>query len=120
MSRRPDIDDLLTQVWFGDDYIRLSLERGDPRFILHRYVCDGPCVKPSPNEGTLTFTQVFISRPDGCRYAIIQPASGVDEYLVVDLYETTYDDTTVFMGSHLTFSTLDGAITARMLNYDAL
>tara|TARA_R110000868_G_scaffold261331_3_gene519420 strand:+ start:1273 stop:1653 length:381 start_codon:yes stop_codon:yes gene_type:complete len=101
-------------------YVPLSLKRGDPRFILHTYVCDGPCIRPSTGEGTLTFTQVFVNRPDGCRYAIIQPVSGVDEYLVVDLYETTYDDTSVYMGPRLTFSSLDGAIAARMLNYDRL
>lgn len=102
----------------GMKLIELALKRGDPRFKLHAYLCDGPCIKPREDMGTMTFTQVFVQRPDSCRYAVIQPASGVDEYLVVDLFETTYDDRAVYMGPHLTFPTLDAALMSRMINYD--
>lgn len=42
-------------------------------YLMHGYVCGGGCFKPSPFEGWVTFTQLFQRRPDGCRYAIVQP-----------------------------------------------
>lgn len=102
----------------GVNLIELALKRDDPRFKLHAYLCDGPCIRPREDMGTMTFTQVFVMRPDGCRYAVIEAVAEPDKFLVVDLYETTYDDRTVYMGPLLTFPTLDAALMSRMLNYD--
>lgn len=41
-------------------------------YKLCAYVCGKGCTKPSPFEGWATFTQIFNSRPDGCRYAVAQ------------------------------------------------
>lgn len=58
-----------------------------PRYTLHAYVCGRSCVKWSQHVGQVTFRQIFVERPDGCRYAV---ASDVPERVVVwDLYETT-------------------------------
>ena len=39
-------------------------------YQLLAYVCGAACTKPSPFEGWATFTQIFNSRPDGCRFAV--------------------------------------------------
>ena len=41
-------------------------------YKISAYVCGRGCSKPSPFEGWATFTQIFNSRPDGCRYAVAQ------------------------------------------------
>lgn len=48
----------------------------DPIVGLHYklscYVCGHACITPSPFEGWATFQQIFTSRPDGCRFAIVR------------------------------------------------
>lgn len=43
-------------------------------YRLSCYVCGKGCVKASPfgENSWATFTQIFNSRPDGCRYAVAQ------------------------------------------------
>lgn len=41
-------------------------------YRLCAYVCGRGCIKPSPFEGWVTFTQILQQRPDGCRFAVAQ------------------------------------------------
>lgn len=56
-------------------------------YRLCAYVCGKGCSKPSPfgDDTWATFTQIFNSRPDGCRFAIAQMVRmrrvpGTDEF----------------------------------------
>ena len=68
-------------------------------YELHAYICGRACFKPSPFEGWATFAQIFNSRPDGCRYAVVRrvplrnhegkaviAARGEGVFMVWDLY----------------------------------
>jgi hypothetical protein len=44
----------------------------DEHYHLIAYICGHACTKPSPFEGWVTFQQIFVQRPDGCRYAVVQ------------------------------------------------
>lgn len=58
----------------------------EPRYMLHAYVCGHGCVRLSQHEGWMTFSRVFIERPDDCRYAVAttEPPPKV---VVWDLYD---------------------------------
>lgn len=98
--------------------IELAEVRKDDRFFIRAYICDGPCRKEVEQIGTSTFTEIFIRRPSGCRYAILEPVDRAF-YMVVDMYDTRVDGLKVYMGNNVTYPTLDAAITAPMLSYDS-
>jgi hypothetical protein len=57
---------------------------------LHAYVCGNACLQKVDNEGTMSFTMVFMKRPADCRYAIVTRyniATHTDEVVVWDLFE---------------------------------
>lgn len=96
--------------------IELAEVRKEDRYFIRAYICDGPCRQAVDQIGTSTFTEIFIRRPSGCRYAIMEP---VDKsgYMVVDMYDTRIDGLNVFMGNNTVYPTLDAAIAAPMLSY---
>ena len=57
------------------------------RFRLVGYVCDGTCFKPATHDGTMTYHQIFMNRPDTCRYAVMERFSP-NQFIVVDMYES--------------------------------
>lgn len=58
------------------------------RYRLVGYVCDGSCFKQHTGQGTLTYHQVFMQRPDTCRYAVLEQFTP-HQFIVIDLYDTT-------------------------------
>lgn len=61
------------------------------QYKLLAYVCGRSCVVRPDNIGTVDYTRVFIQRPDGCRYAVVEVwniAKHAGEVLVFDLYQT--------------------------------
>lgn len=91
------------------------------RMRLIAYVCDGSCVKRQDDEGVSHLRSIYIRRPDGCRWAIVQV---LDMFWAIDLYDCSmdYDEPgerlpTVVYGKHLIFPTEDAAIAAAILTY---
>lgn len=64
----------------------------NPRGRLIAYVHgDGHLVQHNEAEGTMPFSEVFVKRPDKCRFAILQTWGGeAPTYTVLDLYDTRY------------------------------
>lgn len=61
------------------------------QYKLLAYVCGRSCVVYPDNIGTVDYTRIFIQRPSGCRYAIVETYSVAKhsaEVLVFDLYQT--------------------------------
>lgn len=98
--------------------VELAEARQADRFFIREYICDGPCRKAVDQIGTSTFAEIFVRRPDKCRYAIVEP---VDRryYMVIDLYDTRISGLDVFMGNNTVFPTYEAAIAAPMLTYDS-
>ena len=96
----------------------------DERYRLVGYVCDGSCFKQHAGEGTMTYHQVFVQRPDTCRYAVLERFEP-SQFLVVDLYETTMKP--LYNGPLATFErgintkiyrSEDAAVAATQLSYE--
>lgn len=96
--------------------IELAEVRKEDRYFIRAYICDGPCRQVVDQIGTSTFAEIFVRRPSGCRYAIVEPVDR-KHYMVVDLYDTRVDGLQVYMGNNTIYPTLDAAIAAPMLNY---
>ena len=47
-----------------------------PRYLLKGFVCDGPCTRPSDDLGWSRVAQIFVRRPDKCRYAVVENLTG--------------------------------------------
>jgi hypothetical protein len=60
----------------------------DDRFKLVCYVCDNSHTIDHNGDGTMTYHQVFLIRPDTCRYAVMQDLT-THKFVSVDLYHTT-------------------------------
>ena len=93
------------------------------RYRLVGYVCDGTCFKPATGEGTMTYHQVFMQRPDTCRYAVLEQLTP-HHFIVVDMYETTMRKqahevlSTFERSDNLKFyTTEDAAIAATHISY---
>ena len=84
------------------------------RYVLRAYVCDCGDVKRVNDEGSSTVADIFLRRPDTCKYAIVRFR---DKYLVVDLYELLTDGKDVMIGEHIELPTEDAAIAAAQLKY---
>lgn len=92
------------------------------QFKLLAYVCGSSCVVYPDNIGTVTYTRIFLQRPNNCRYAIVglySIADHDDEVLVFDLYETMQrGDTELVAPTPVkTCNDLDGAIMATAMLY---
>jgi hypothetical protein len=62
-------------------------------YKLIAFVCDEGCVKRvKQGYGTRTFRDIYVNRPDDCRYAVAtqwNPVKHEEEVIVWDLYEAT-------------------------------
>jgi hypothetical protein len=61
------------------------------QYKLLAYVCGRSCVVYPDNIGTVDYTRIFVQRPSGCRYAVVEIwsiAKHAGEVLVFDLYDT--------------------------------
>lgn len=101
-----------------------KLRKRPGRYQLHAYVCGSACVRASDVDGTVTFMQVFLKRPTGCRYAIVSEwdvADSCERVLVWDL-----DDTRMRTGGSRVyppppmrvFDDVDQAIMATVMLYE--
>lgn len=68
-------------------------------------------------EGYVAYQHIFVSRPDGCRYAIVEVIP--EEYLVIDLFDTQCDNHIFTPGALRSYPTLDAAVLAGILLYEA-
>lgn len=84
------------------------------RYTLRAFVCDCGEVRRVNDEGSSTLQDIFIRRPDACRYAIVRHR---DKYLAVDMYELLTDGVDVIIGKHRELPTEDAAIAATQLSY---
>ena len=64
----------------------------ETRYTLHAYIGGPGCVRVSQHVGALTFQQIFIERPEGCRYAVATETP--PQVVVWDLYSVTLSPTT--------------------------
>lgn len=94
----------------------------DQRYFVHCYVCAGSCARQGANMGYRTFHDVFVMRPDDCRYAVVTPGAGSAVVWLWDLFDTMVDK-----GGHTSrfyppdpqlFGTVDAAVMAAILTYD--
>lgn len=56
------------------------------RFKLRAYVCEAGCVRWQDDYGWSTFSQIYIRRPDDCRYAVAEKGAIMPEFIVWDLF----------------------------------
>lgn len=84
-----------------------------PRFTLHTFVCGPYCTRGVPHEGALTYEQVLLERPVGCRYAVVSDHNNM--VYVWDLYQTdpTREPDIVFE-----WLDVDAAVMATMMRYE--
>lgn len=62
----------------------------DPRYTLHAYVCGEGCVNWWPGIGAVSFNNIYVNRPDNCRFAVATgytPLTQGDPVIVWDLYK---------------------------------
>lgn len=89
------------------------------RYICHAFVCDGGVVHPMDVEGTLTFTDIYVARPDGCKYSILEDWR--HNFMVVDMFQTLKNNSDLIdpyrPNGYRTFPTYDAAIAASLLTY---
>lgn len=91
-----------------------------PRGRLIAYVHeDGRLMQHNEQEGTTSFHDVFLRRPDRCRFAILQTWGGDRTYTVLDLYDSCFewDGTTqeFTAGAQWLFTTEDEAVTCAQM-----
>jgi hypothetical protein len=94
-------------------------------YKLIAFVCDGGCVKRvKQGYGTRTFRDIYVNRPDNCRYAVASRWDVVnhrDEVIVWDLYEATtqpsYRDIEA-PAPALIHTNVEAAIAATLLLYE--
>lgn len=93
------------------------------RFQLHAYVCGNACLRRIDAMGSMSFTMIYIKRPDNCRYAVVSHWNidkGADEVLVFDLFDVDVSSTDtsavppapIFRGDDV-----DAAIMATFMTY---
>jgi len=96
----------------------------DDRFRLVCYVCDGSRTIDNFGDGTMTYHQVFLIRPDTCRYAVMQSLT-TQKFVSVDLYHTKLVraphqnlGTFAYDIKPKTYDDEDVAVVATLLSYD--
>lgn len=67
-------------------------------------------------EGYVSFHHIFTRRPEGCRYAIVEVIP--EEYLVIDTFDTRYENHIFTAGASHGHPSLDAAIVAGILLYE--
>lgn len=88
-------------------------------YLLHAYVCGEGCVKWNDNIGMVTFSRVFVDRPNNCRFAVAEEKP--ERVIVWDLYNV---EQTVRSGKLVTpqpfgvHTTVDAAVMATQMLYD--
>lgn len=83
------------------------------RYTLHTYICGPYCAKNVPHEGAMTYAQVLMERPSGCRYAVVSDHTNTVQ--VWDLYtEARAKEPKVVFE----WVDVDAAIMATMMRYD--
>lgn len=101
----------------------MHILRGDEQYRLHAYVCDNSCVQTVDHMGTVSFTHVFVNRPNECRYAVVSQwntRTHKDDVMVWDMYESQEKLRTgrlVPPENVKIYRSVDAAITATMLTY---
>lgn len=89
------------------------------RYLLYCYVCDcGSRTELGATwDGWVTFEQLYIKRPDACRYAVVACADGA--IWVMDLFEAFVGPHGygVALGPYRVFADLDTAVAACCLTY---
>lgn len=98
------------------------------RFHLHAYVCSGVCVhrmSTDDSHPTRNFTQVFVKRPNKCRYAVVGQWTSQQRqvFLVFDLFKVDKvpklgGDELITPEPVLTHDDLDAAIMGTVLLYE--
>jgi hypothetical protein len=94
---------------------------GTPRMILKAYVCGPSCTRMVQNEGTSTLAEILISRPDKCRYAIVDVPTVTDSpFWSIDMYGLGISGnlTVYHLGPYTAHQTLDAAIVATAMHYE--
>lgn len=87
------------------------------RYHLHAFVCDGGVVHPTADVGYTELGDIFVRRPNRCRYAILED---VRSFIVADMFDVQWLDKTQFamqLGAHHRHTTYDAAIMAASLTY---
>lgn len=93
----------------------------EPRYRLQAYVCADGCVRFFRQDGWMTFGQVFVLNPEGCRFAIVEAEP--ERFVVFDMWETQWKKVrghfvpTPVPVVYREFPTLDAAIAACSLIY---
>jgi hypothetical protein len=67
-------------------------------------------------EGYIQFRTIFLNRPSDCRYAVVEVIP--EEYLVIDLFDTQFDNNIFTPGGMRSHPTLNAAILAGILLYE--
>jgi hypothetical protein len=60
------------------------------QYTLHAYVCGNACLQTPDVDGTVSFSMIYVKRPDNCRYAIVSRYDvdrHDDEVMVWDLFD---------------------------------
>lgn len=91
----------------------------EERMILKAYVCGQNCVKWREFEGSSVFDEIYVRRPDDCRYAVVE----IDEQIyVIDLFDTRAEHRggrrLLTRGKTTPYGSLDAAVMATTLGYD--
>lgn len=92
----------------------------EQRYRLRAYICGPGCVRWRPDEGFTNFTRIYINRPDGCRYAVVETTDHA--FLVWDLFDTLQDPLGELFPAAvpgITYTDLDQAVAATALRYEA-
>ena len=118
----------LMQTWSGGEL---------PRMTVLAYVCEcGAVTRRATLDGAQTMRNVFVRRPDRCRYVVVRmwwPSDGstiwaIDLYECVELpmdvapaYNYPYDQLhDITVGRYHEFPSSDAAIAACVMGYDTL
>lgn len=89
----------------------------EDRYQLHAYVCGEMCVQWSNNEGWSTFRNIYLKRPEDCRYAVAGTYSG--DVITWDLFDARLSASDRILPPEPTrYLDLDAAIMATQLTYN--
>jgi hypothetical protein len=85
------------------------------RMVPRAYISESEVVHTSA-LGSVPFSEIFVYRPEHCRYAVVQVG---DEYWMTDLFTLVRDPETheLTIGDYWVFPDEDSAIMAAMMIY---
>lgn len=95
--------------------LTLRVPDGVPRMIPRAYIYGPRQIQRLDQEGSSLLSEIFVRRPEGCRYAVVSVPDG--EVWVIDMFTCGYDSKThtVFLGNYTRFTDVDAAIMATMM-----